>query len=69
MLTFIVPVFDLGMSFGKFKSGNLYSKLRSKPVCRILRRVTTSFAMLFEITRYWLLAVLRNPLFVTSLVT
>ena len=44
MLTFIVPVFDLGMSFGKFKSGNLYSKLRSKPVCRILRRVTTSFA-------------------------
>jgi len=28
VLTIIVPVFDLGMSFKKFKSGNLYSKLR-----------------------------------------
>jgi len=28
VFTFIVPVCDLGMSFGKVKSENLYSKLR-----------------------------------------
>jgi len=32
MLTIIVPVFDLGMWFGKVKSGNIYSKLRRNPV-------------------------------------
>ena len=42
VLTVIVPVFDLGMSFGKVKvwrkagkrSGNLYSKLRRNPAFR-----------------------------------
>jgi len=31
VLTIIVTVFDLGMSFKKFNSGNLYSKLRRNP--------------------------------------
>jgi len=31
VLTIIVPVFDLGMSFEKFKSGYLYSELRRNP--------------------------------------
>jgi len=27
VLTTIIPVFDLGMSFGEVESGNIYSKL------------------------------------------
>ena len=32
VLTIPVPVFELGISFGKVQSGNLYSKLRRNPV-------------------------------------
>jgi len=31
VLTIVVPVFDLGISFKRFKTGNLYSKLRRNP--------------------------------------
>jgi len=33
VLTIIVPVFDLGMTFKKLKSGNLYPKLRRNFKC------------------------------------
>jgi len=40
-----VPVFDLGMQFGKVKSGNLYSKSRRNP--------ETLLAMAIHYNGYW----------------
>jgi len=47
VLNIIVPVFDLGRSYGNVRSGNLFSKLRKNPV-RIQYAMLVVFAMFLQ---------------------